>query len=79
MTLNNSKTFPSRVSVSESSLKQFQPIARRLYRILGHAYFQHRAVFDAYDARYRMLERFTKLSKKYDLLPEGSYIIPSSY
>ena len=24
---------------------------RRLYRILGHAYFQHREVFDAFDVR----------------------------
>jgi hypothetical protein len=44
--LNSDKYFPSRVSISESSLKYFQSIARRLYRVFSHAYFHHRDLFD---------------------------------
>lgn len=44
--LNSDKYFPSRVSISEPSLKYFQSIARRLYRVFSHAYFHHRELFD---------------------------------
>ncbi len=44
--LNSDKYFPSRVSIPESSLKYFQSIARRLYRVFSHAYFHHKDLFD---------------------------------
>ncbi|KAI7823622.1 Mob1/phocein, partial [Gamsiella multidivaricata] len=51
--LNNIKFFPSRICVPEGSVKNFQSIARRLYRIFAHAYFHHRDIFDAFEVSQR--------------------------
>jgi hypothetical protein len=39
----------SRISIPPGSVKHFQSIARRLYRIFAHAWFHHRAVFDSFE------------------------------
>ncbi|KAG1356154.1 hypothetical protein G6F63_000708 [Rhizopus arrhizus] len=49
--LNNSKYFPSRISIPEPSLKHFQSVARRLYRIFAHAYFHHREIYEFFEVR----------------------------
>lgn len=38
-----------RISVPEPSLKHFQSIARRLYRIFAHAYFHHREIYEYFE------------------------------
>ncbi|CAG8605890.1 4740_t:CDS:2 [Ambispora leptoticha] len=48
--LNSHRYFPSRISIPPSSLKHFQQIARRLYRIFAHAYFHHREIFESFEA-----------------------------
>ncbi|CAG8552711.1 5750_t:CDS:2 [Funneliformis caledonium] len=48
--LNSHKYFPSRISIPETSLKHYQSIARRLYRIFAHAWFHHREIFEAFEA-----------------------------
>ncbi|KAI8345502.1 Mob1/phocein [Mortierella sp. GBAus27b] len=75
--LNNVKFFPSRICVPEGSAKNFQSIARRLYRIFAHAYFHHRDIFDAFEAKTSLYERFVKLSRARQLITEKLIIIPS--
>ncbi|RKP24162.1 MOB-like protein phocein-like protein, partial [Syncephalis pseudoplumigaleata] len=48
--LNSHKYFPSRQSIISSSLKHFQSIARRLYRVFAHAWFHHREEFTSFEA-----------------------------
>ncbi|KAI9598464.1 Mob1/phocein [Syncephalis fuscata] len=48
--LNSHKYFPSRLSIMNSSLKHFQSIARRLYRIFAHAWYHHREEFNSFEA-----------------------------
>lgn len=67
-----------RMQIPSNSLKHFQSIARRLYRIFAHTYFHHRAVFDEFEEQYALYERFTQFSKKYDLIPDNLIIIPSA-
>lgn len=43
--------FNFRISVPEPSLKHFQSIARRLYRIFAHAYFHHREVYEYFEVK----------------------------
>ncbi|KAG0371172.1 hypothetical protein BGZ54_009531 [Gamsiella multidivaricata] len=74
--LNNIKFFPSRICVPEGSVKNFQSIARRLYRIFAHAYFHHRDIFDAFEAETSLYERFLKLSRTRQLITEKLIIIP---
>ncbi|KAF9994823.1 hypothetical protein BGZ79_000380 [Entomortierella chlamydospora] len=75
--LNNVKSFPSRICVPEGSVKNFQSIARRLYRIFAHAYFHHRDIFDAFEAETSLYERFLKLSRTRQLITAKLIIIPS--
>eukprot|EP00026_Physarum_polycephalum_P016467 Phypoly_transcript_17380.p1 GENE.Phypoly_transcript_17380~~Phypoly_transcript_17380.p1 ORF type:complete len:221 (-),score=32.30 Phypoly_transcript_17380:43-705(-) len=77
--LNSDKYFPSRVSISESSLKYFQSIARRLYRVFSHAYFHHRDLFDQVENETRLCERFVRFSTRFKLIPKKLQIIPESF
>ena len=45
----NDRTSENRVTVPESSIKHFQSIARRLYRIFAHAYYHHRELFSEFE------------------------------
>jgi len=77
--LNSDQWFPSRVSVPESSLKYFQSIARRLYRIFSHAYFHHKDLFDQIENELRLCERFVRFSNNFKLIPKKLQIIPDSF
>ncbi|KAL1928872.1 hypothetical protein VTP01DRAFT_2658 [Rhizomucor pusillus] len=76
MLLNNSKYFPSRISIPEPSLKHFQSIARRLYRIFAHAYFHHREIYQSFENETSLYERFALLSRKHELIPPSLFTIP---
>nr|CAG8636221.1 13451_t:CDS:2 [Entrophospora candida]CAG8643694.1 5242_t:CDS:2 [Entrophospora candida] len=47
--LNSHKSFPSRLSIPDTSVKHYQSIARRLYRIFAHAWFHHREIFKEFE------------------------------
>ncbi|KAI9023746.1 mps one binder kinase activator-like 3-like protein [Phycomyces nitens] len=74
--LNNAKYFPSRISVPEPSLKHFQSIARRLYRIFAHAYCHHREIYEFFENDTSLYARFRLLSRKYELVPLNLITIP---
>lgn len=74
--LNNSKYFKSRLSMPPQSSKHFQSIARRLYRIFAHAWYQHRSTFDQFEAVTRLYQRFVAYSRRYQLIPDKLMIIP---
>ncbi|KAJ1960265.1 hypothetical protein GGI12_003894 [Dipsacomyces acuminosporus] len=73
--LNNQVSFPSRTRVPETSMKHFQSMARRIYRIFSHTYFHHREIFETQETATYLYARFVKLSRKYELTPESLIII----
>ena len=73
--LQNEKTYSSRLSVSDSTLKSFEPIMRRLYRIFAHAWVYHREFFEEFENEMHLCERFTLFCKKYQIMPESSFLI----
>jgi hypothetical protein len=77
--LNSDKWFPSRVSIPEPSVKCFQSVARRLYRIFSHAYFHHKELFDQIENELHLCERFVKFSNNFKLIPKKLQIIPDSF
>ncbi|KAG2227081.1 hypothetical protein INT45_003811 [Circinella minor] len=77
MLLNNSKYFPSRISIPEPSLKHFQSIARRLYRVFAHAYFHHREIYQSFENETYLYARFLLLSETYNLIPPNLVTIPN--
>ena len=74
--LNSNKYFPSRVSIKESSIAKIGSICRRVYRIFSHAYFHHRALFDAFEAETHLCRRFTVYVTKYGLMSAEHLIVP---
>lgn len=41
----NTKTKTYRVSIPQSAVKNLAPIARRLYRLFSHTFYNHREIF----------------------------------
>ena len=57
-------------------MKRLPTVLRRLYRILGHAYFHYRAIFDQFEAATSLCMRFHALCALYELLDESLLVIP---
>ncbi|KAL3312068.1 MOB member 4, phocein [Cichlidogyrus casuarinus] len=74
--LNSSKYFPSRVNIKESSIGKLASVCRRVYRIFSHAYFHHRPLFDEFEAKTHLCERFTKFVMKYEMMTKDCLIVP---
>mmetsp|Transcript_14756 Transcript_14756/g.20692 ORF Transcript_14756/g.20692 Transcript_14756/m.20692 type:complete len:141 (+) Transcript_14756:31-453(+) len=74
--LCSAKYFESRVNVPDSSAKKLPSLARRLYRIFGHTYFQHREIFDEFEAKSSLCKRFHAFVVQYDLMKADSLDIP---
>ncbi|KAJ2316643.1 hypothetical protein GGI00_006962 [Coemansia sp. RSA 2681] len=74
--LSSVVSFPDRRSVGESSVKHFQSMVRRLYRVFAHAYFHHRELFERQESTTCLYARFVRLARKYELTPESLIIIP---
>ena len=74
--LCSGKLYPSRDQIPASSAKHFKAVSRRVYRIFAHAYFSHRAVFDAFETNTSLLRRFHGLSRTFGLMTESDLIVP---
>lgn len=74
--LNNSKYFPSRVSLKLASVTKLGSVSRRIYRIFSHAYFHHRQIFLDFENMNQLCRRFTKFVTMYDLMPKDNLIVP---
>ena len=75
--LCSSKHFESRVNIPDASVKKLPSLARRLYRIFGHAYFQHREVFDKFESETSLCKRFHALTAKFDIMKKSNFDIPN--
>ncbi|KHJ42714.1 Mob1/phocein family protein [Trichuris suis] len=75
--LNNSKYFPSRISIKENAVAKLASICRRVYRIFSHAYFNHKAVFDQFEASTHLCKRFTNFVVRFNLMQLEHLIIPN--
>lgn len=77
VSLTSSKIFPSRISIAKGTAQQhISPLARRLYRVFAHAYFEHREVFQDFENDTLAYQRFTQFCIKYGLIQDKFLIIP---
>ncbi|WAR51647.1 hypothetical protein PtB15_1B83 [Puccinia triticina] len=74
--LNSARYFPSRLQIPASSIKHFTSIARRLYRILAHAWFHHRELFEECEMETSLYARFLALTDEFGLIAEDLLVIP---
>ncbi|PPQ87941.1 hypothetical protein CVT25_001126 [Psilocybe cyanescens] len=77
--LNSPRTFPSRLSIPQTSHRHFSSLARRLGRIFAHAYFHHREAFEQAEVESSLYARFLALTAKFDLVPTEFLVIPSNH
>ena len=57
--LNDPKKYPSRTSIKDTSIQKLGNICRRVYRLFAHAYYQHKKVYEEFESRTRLCQRFT--------------------
>ncbi len=78
--LNKSKHFPrpSQKKLGEKAVKEIKDVAKRLYRIIAHAYFHHRAQFDAFEKQTCLYRRFALLCKQNKLVRRFTPKIPEA-
>ncbi|KAI6235627.1 hypothetical protein M3Y95_00071800 [Aphelenchoides besseyi] len=74
--LNSNRYFPSRVSLKDTSLTKIGSVCRRVYRIFSHAYFEHRKLFDEFEAESYLCHRFTLFVTKYALMGPEHLLVP---
>ncbi|KAH9282621.1 MOB-like protein phocein [Echinococcus granulosus] len=74
--LNSSKYFPSRVTIRDSSLAKLSSVCRRVYRIFSHAYYHHRSLFDQFEEKTALCQRFTVFVLKYNLMNKQNLLVP---
>jgi len=74
--LNSPKHFPSRVTVSASSIKLFQNIARRLYRMFAHPFYHHQTVFFKFEDNTKLCTRFVHFVLSFNIMAPSMMILP---
>lgn len=51
-------------------------VCRRVYRIFSHAYYHHRNLFDEYEEKTSLCQRFTAFVLKYNLMNKQNLLVP---
>lgn len=75
-TLNDTKIFPNRISVSKKGMKEIKTLTRRLYRLFAFSYFVHPEQWQEFEKVTHLSERYQKFLKMYDLMPKKQFLIP---
>jgi hypothetical protein len=76
LTLNDTKVFPNRITISPKGMKEIKTLTRRLYRLFAFSYFVHPDVWLEYEKQTHLSERYQKFLKMYDLMPKKQFLIP---
>jgi len=75
--LNDPKKYPTRTTIKEGSIQKLGNICRRIYRLFAHAYYQHKKVYEEFESRTKLCQRFTLFCMKYDMISdEKLFIVP---
>eukprot|EP01147_Barroeca_monosierra_P007826 gene7826-661_t len=72
-TLSSEKT-----RVTEDGKRQIATLARRLYRILAHAYYEHPACFDSFEEKTHLHSQYHVYVTKFKLMDKKHLIIGST-
>ncbi|KAA6374369.1 MAG: putative preimplantation protein 3 [Streblomastix strix] len=72
--LNNKKQFQDRRNITEQNFLALQGMARRLYRVFSHVYFQHTDEFSAYEECTYLHLRFKTFADQYQLVTPENFI-----
>lgn len=76
--LNNTRHFPSRISIPNASIKHFLSISRRLHRVFAHTWYHHKNIFVTFENETHLYARFVGLSAQYKLTSDLMFNVSSS-
>jgi hypothetical protein len=74
--MNSSEDFPNRYTISPKSARHFGDMCRRLYRVFAHAFYHHRALFDAIEGRTHLTRRFIQFALHFELMQPQQMVPP---
>lgn len=74
--LCNPVAFPHRHKFPDKSAEQFDGMARRLYRVFGHAFHHHRRVFDSFESSTHVTARFLHFVQEFKIMSPAAFVPP---
>jgi hypothetical protein len=66
--LTNPSFYPDRIDVQGRSALAFPKMLKNMHRIIALIYYNHKDLFNKYEEKYRLNERFLLFCKKYNLI-----------
>lgn len=68
----------NRMKIEKTILKEVKIWAKRLYRIFAFCYFVHRDLWEEYEKKWKLCDRYTKFLKMYALMEKADFYIPNT-
>jgi hypothetical protein len=73
--LTNPSFYPNRSDIKGKGPLPFPQMFKVMHRMIAHIYYNHKELFNKYEEKYRLNERFLLFCKKYNLIDKkGIYI-----
>jgi hypothetical protein len=72
--LNNRKIFPPDAVLRAAQIEPLKGLARRLYRVFVHVFFQHKELFEQLEAKGHLHWRFKEYTRVFSLMSPDNYI-----
>lgn len=74
--LNQGK-FSNRQVIKENTFQKLGTHCRRIYRLFAHAYYQHKQVYEEFESKTNLCQRFTSFCMEYNIITDHqTFIVP---
>jgi hypothetical protein len=73
--LTDCSFYPDRTNITGKGPLAFPQMFKRIHRMIAHIYHHHKELFNKYEEKYRLNERFLLFCKKYNLIDKKDIYI----
>jgi hypothetical protein len=73
--LTNPSFYPDKSDIQRKGVLAFPSIFKRIHRMIAHIYHHHKNLFNKYEEKYRLNDRFLLFCKKYNLIDKKDIYI----
>jgi hypothetical protein len=73
--LTNNSFYPDRSDITGKGPLAFPQIFKVIHRMIAHIYYNHKDLFNKYEEKYRLNERFLLFCRKYNLIDKKDIYI----
>jgi hypothetical protein len=71
----NQSFYPDRTDIQGKGVLAFPQMFKRIHRMIAHIYYNHKELFNKYEEKYRLNERFLLFCRKYNLIDKKDIYI----